>query len=106
MPSRLCRICGKWHDLSEDWPAGCARHFAPSASGVQIIKDIDPYKAVATDVASGKAPIIGGRRQHREFLKRNGYVEVGNEKMTPRKPEIDTVSKAEIKRVMDEIRRR
>ena len=102
MTQRLCKTCGNWHDLDEPWPH--AQYQQPR--GVQIIKDIDPYKAVATDVASGKAPIIGGRRQHREFLKRNGYVEVGNEKMTPRKPEIDTVSKAEIKRVMDEIRRR
>lgn len=49
-------------------------------TGVQIIRDIDPYRAVASDVASdGARPVIAGRRQHREFLRRNGYVEVGNE---------------------------
>ncbi len=54
------------------------------SDGVQIIRDLDPYKAVAAD--QGKAqPVIGGRRQHREFLQRNGYVEVGNDPMTPQK---------------------
>lgn len=49
-------------------------------SGLQIIRDIDPYRAVGSDVAlDGAAPVIGGRRQHREYLRRNGYVEVGNE---------------------------
>lgn len=45
-----------------------------------IISDIQPYRAAASDVAcNGKRPVISGRRQHREFLRRNGYVEVGNE---------------------------
>lgn len=41
-----------------------------------IIPDMQPYKAVAGDMA-GKE--IGGRRQHREFLRRNNFIEVGNE---------------------------
>ena len=45
-------------------------------TGVTIIKDIEPYKAVAGDMA-GKW--ITSRKQHREFLKRNGFQEVGNE---------------------------
>jgi hypothetical protein len=54
--------------------------FEPSKSPT-IISDIEPYRAVASDIAcDGKRPLIGGRRQHREFLSRNGYVEVGNER--------------------------
>lgn len=50
-----------------------------------IISDIEPYRAAASDVAcDGKRPVIGGRRQHREFLRRNGYVEVGNEQRPTR----------------------
>lgn len=49
------------------------------AKKVQIIRDIEAYKPVAADKGTGKRPIIGGRRQHREFLQRNGYIEVGNE---------------------------
>lgn len=41
-----------------------------------VITDIEPYKAVAGDMA-GKW--IKSRKEHREFLKRNGFIEVGNE---------------------------
>ncbi|MCF1367317.1 zinc ribbon domain-containing protein [Burkholderia cenocepacia] len=44
-----------------------------------VAPDIGPYQAVAVDVATGKPPVINSRSAHREFLKRNGYVEVGNE---------------------------
>jgi hypothetical protein len=55
-------------------------------SRLQIIREIEPYKAVATDVATGRAPIIKSRADHREFIKRNGYIEVGSEKPKPRAP--------------------
>ena len=42
-----------------------------------VIEDIKPYVAVAGDMA-GKE--VRGRKQHREFLRRNNLVEVGNEK--------------------------
>jgi len=41
--------------------------------------DIQPYRAAAVDKESGKVPVIESRKQHREFLKRNDYVEVGND---------------------------
>ena len=44
-----------------------------------VAPDIGPYQAVAVDVATGKPPVINSRSSHREFLKRNGYVEVGND---------------------------
>ncbi len=50
-------------------------------SRMQIISDIEPYRPVASDIGSdGKRPVISGRRQHREFLRRNNYIETGNEK--------------------------
>lgn len=52
----------------------------PRGTRAQIIRDIDPYKATAADT-NGKRPVIGGRRQHREFLARNKYVEFGNEQL-------------------------
>lgn len=48
-----------------------------------IVRDIEPYKAAAVDKATGQRPLIGGRRQHREFLQRNGYREMGNEFVVP-----------------------
>lgn len=48
--------------------------------GPQTISDYEPYMTVAGDVAAdGARVVIGGRAQHREFVKRNGYVEIGNE---------------------------
>jgi hypothetical protein len=44
-----------------------------------VAPDIGPYQAVAVDIATGKAPVINSRSAHRDFLKRNGYTEVGNE---------------------------
>jgi hypothetical protein len=41
--------------------------------GLQIVKDIDPYKSVVD------GSVIGGRKQHRDHLKARGLVEVGNE---------------------------
>lgn len=44
-----------------------------------VISDLPEYRAAAADKRTGKRPMIGGRRQHREFLRDNGYREVGNE---------------------------
>jgi hypothetical protein len=45
-----------------------------------VSPDIQPYKAVAGDRAG---QYITSRREHREFLKRNRFVEVGNEPIKP-----------------------
>lgn len=74
-------------------------------TGPQIIRDIEPYKTVAADV-DGKRKVIGGRRQHREFLQRNGYREVGNDMPAPKERPIDTVKGHEIKRAIEQIRSR
>lgn len=51
--------------------------------GPALIKDIEGYRAMGADIAcGGKRPFITSRSRHREYLKRNGYVETGNE--TPR----------------------
>ena len=53
------------------------------SKGPALIKDIEGYRAMGADVAcGGKRPFITSRSQHRAYLKRNGYVETGNE--TPR----------------------
>jgi hypothetical protein len=43
-----------------------------------IIPDIQPYKSVVT------GEVINSRKQHREYLKRNDLVELGNEKGRPK----------------------
>ena len=88
-----------WYLRGEDGACGPdGKYFAPKPEQprvkaerrgrtLTIIRDLEPYRAVAADVASGgKPPVISGRRQHREFLRRNGYAEVGNS-VTQRQPE-------------------
>jgi hypothetical protein len=45
-----------------------------SASMVNV--DITPYMAVAVDKKTGKKPYITSRKAHKEFLRRNDYVEL------------------------------
>jgi hypothetical protein len=106
---RHCRICNGWHELGDPWPDACLGHFgsqyAKTSDGVQIIKDIEPYQAMGSDVAAGgNAPQIGGRRQHREYLKRNGYHEVGTEPVRQKQVDYQDVSPREIRRAYEELR--
>ena len=43
---------------------------------VQIMKDIEPYKVVGGPLAG---QWITSRSKHREYMKANGFIEVGNE---------------------------
>lgn len=107
MTQRSCKCCSGWHDLGEAWPEGCLSHFARgwTGEGPQIIRDIDPYQAVAGDVAQGgKLPKIGGRRQHREFLKRNNYIEVGNESRPQKADYGAEVTEREVRQTYERLR--
>jgi hypothetical protein len=58
-------------------------NYFEESKGPTVIKDIDGYRAIGADVAlDGGRPWIGSRSEHRAYLRRNGYVETGNE--TPR----------------------
>jgi hypothetical protein len=82
-----CRICGR----REDWFATIARRRrdAPRCCGKRmpiiiyspmVMGDIPEYIGTAGDRAG--VP-IRGRHAHREYLKRNRLVEVGNEPIRP-----------------------
>ena len=71
-------------------------------AGYNIMSDIEPYQ----NIIDGKP--VGGRRQHREFLKRHGVEEVGNEKIYNRpKPEHKPKGVGmDIKRAIEELNSR
>lgn len=72
-----------------------------SDAAPMVISDIAPYRASAADKATGKRPVIGGRRQHREFLQANGYREVGNDMPQQRREEMPREQRVmDIKRAM------
>lgn len=85
-------------------PKHLAKPLNVSGSAPLVISDLEPYRAAAADKGTGSRPIIGGRRQHREFLSRNGYTEVGNEYVQPRRDNIDTPADriADIRRALGE----
>lgn len=71
------------------------------SQGIQIIKDIEPYRNVVD------RKVVGGRRQHRDFLRAYNLVEVGDQAKTELPRQENRVDKAlgyEIKRQMDRLR--
>lgn len=79
--------------------AGMQRIIMPT----MVQADIQPYMSAAVDKETGRKIGIQSRKQHREFLKRNDYVEVGNEapKATSRdntEPDAPMLSIEEMKR--------
>lgn len=91
----------------DNWPDSCHGHFGGriNSTGPQIVKDIDPYQAVAGDIAiGGKIPKIGGRRQHREFLRRNKYIEVGNDSRPQKADYGAEVTEREVRQTYERLR--
>ena len=58
--------------------------------GLQIIRDIDPYKSMITGER------IKSRAHHRQHLRDHGCIEVGNEKMTTNLAKPDSKKRKEI----------
>ena len=56
-----------------------AKDYQPVSEGTMVMGDIQPYQAMFVDQATGTAPMVTSRSQHRELLRRNGLVEIGNE---------------------------
>lgn len=82
-------------------PKHLASPLIRSDAAPMVISDIDPYRATAADKVSGKRPVIGGRRQHREFLSSNGYRELGNDVPRPQRQEMSQADRvSDIRRSM------
>ena len=79
-----CNQCGKDEDIYrtvakyDDLPECCGQRMERRIFAPQVIKDIDPY------ISQIDGSVITSRSQHREHLRANGCIEVGNEKMEPR----------------------
>ena len=95
-----CNQCGKAEDSYrtvqnyDDLPNCCGQRMERRICAPQVIKDIDPY------ISQIDGSLITSRSQHRDHLKQHGCIEVGNEKMEPRK-----TSWIEEKAQKDELRR-
>jgi hypothetical protein len=67
---------------------------APSGQAPMVMGDIEPYR----NVVDGR--LITSRSRHRAFLREHGLIEVGNERMEPRKPTPAPGLKEDIRRAM------
>ena len=80
-----CNQCGKDDDIYrtvakyDDLPECCGQRMERIICAPQVIADIDPY------ISQIDGSLITSRSQHRDHLRAHGCVEVGNEKMEPRK---------------------
>lgn len=54
-------------------PEHCGKPMAREIAQTMVSVDYPAYRAVAADKESGKRPWIEGKKQHKEFLKRNNY---------------------------------
>jgi len=69
------------------WAAKLA--FVPIRLQPLVMRDIEPYQAMGTDIATGTAPWITSRSQHRDYIKRNNYVELGNDSSLQAPPKVN-----------------
>jgi hypothetical protein len=60
----------------DDLPECCGVTTARVYSVPMVSADIAPYQAVGYDKKTGGMPFITSRREHKEYLRRNGYHEV------------------------------
>ena len=81
----MCDTCHEEEDIFrslaniDDLPDCCGVTMHRKICAPMVIADIQPYQSMGIDVATGNAPVINSRSAHRNYLRRNGYVEVGNE---------------------------
>jgi hypothetical protein len=81
----MCDTCANEEDIFrplariDELPDCCGVTMHRKICAPMVIADIQPYQSMGIDVATGKAPVITSRSEHRAYLRRNGYVEVGNE---------------------------
>jgi putative FmdB family regulatory protein len=109
-----CKNCGEEKEMfrsiakmNDDLPECCGEVMERKIFASYVVADIQPYKAMAIDQRTGTVPTITSLSEHREFLKANGLVEVGNEMPKPRKPQaIDVVSREELTQVTREVLRK
>lgn len=66
-------------DERDDAPDCCGEKMTRRIMPTMVQPDIQPYMSVAIDKETGKRVGIQSRKQHKEFLKRNDYVEIGND---------------------------
>lgn len=78
-----CEQCGAQDEVIrrlaeyDDLPEHCGHRMLRMVSAPMVVTDIPPYRSMAT------GEMIQGRAEHREHLRKNSLVEIGNEPIKP-----------------------
>lgn len=80
MAERLCKTCGKWHDLLQPWPHAPQPRQRSSLPFPMIISDDMP----PAEHVDGK--VYTSKRAFRAVTNARGYIELGTEKQKPYVP--------------------
>ena len=97
-----CPMCLKEDDIYrsfddyENTPYCCGGHMKRVICAPMVMGDIHPY------ISQIDGRVIHSRSDHRAHLKAHGCIEVGNEKLTPKKPEPPKGLKETIIRITNE----
>lgn len=81
---RLCKVCGGWHDLDKPWPHNCVTHERPMQH-LAAPRHISDGMSAVQSMTNGLW--YDSKSALRSEYKRAGVTEVGNEKLTPPKPD-------------------
>lgn len=86
MTQRMCKACGDWHDLDEQWPDHCiwelsARRAKRFGTAPYVISDT--MRALRHH---GTGEIIDSKAKFRAATKASGCVEIGNSLPVERQP--------------------
>jgi hypothetical protein len=101
MPERMCKSCGKWHDLDKPWPRKCIRFVKGNAPNVISDNLGKPLRHMGT------GQMLDSKSAFRNADKACGAVCVGNEATAkPRKWIEPPRPGADIKRAIEQLRGR
>jgi hypothetical protein len=94
---RMCKACGKWHNLDEPWPCSLRlrRWSAPRKAPNVISDNMEPI------MHHGTGRMISSKREFSRETREAGMVEIGTEPIRDRKPikldkreRVDSIRKA------------
>lgn len=99
MAQRMCKVCGRWHDLEKPWPKKCLRGPARSSAPNVIRDELDkPLRHMGT------GRMLTSKSAFRNEDKSIGATCIGNESVRPRKPIEMPRAGPDIKRAIEQLR--
>lgn len=84
MRQRMCRVCGKWHDLEKPWPRKCAAHHGEPPKRSHLAAPMVICDTMESTINHADGRRYSSKRQFERAVRAAGCEIVGNEKLAPR----------------------